>query len=268
MNLEDTHLDVLIKAQKAQGITDRDLVKLAAISVPDLNSLRAGRREPTALERVARTLSLRPDSVIALANGWWSAPAVALPATVLKFTTPFADMTVNHYLVWDPKSLKAVAFDTGTDADPLFAALQRHKLTLTHIFLTHSHGDHILELDRILEKTKAEAFAPASEPVQGCKPVENSKRMNIGSVAIVAHTVPGHSTGGTVYEIKGMGTPIAVVGDVIFAGSIGGIRSRYKPALDAIRAGVLALPPETILLPGHGPITTVAHELAHNPFFP
>ena len=268
MNLEDTHLDVLIKAQKAQGITDRDLVKLAAISVPDLNSLRAGRREPTALERVARTLSLRPDSVIALANGCWSAPAVALPATVLKFTTPFADMTVNHYLVWDPKSLKAVAFDTGTDADPLFAALQRHKLTLTHIFLTHSHGDHILELDRILEKTKAEAFAPASEPVQGCKPVENSKRMNIGSLAIVAHTVPGHSTGGTVYEIKGMEAPIAVVGDVIFAGSIGGIRSRYKPALDAIRAGVLTLPPETLLLPGHGPITTVAHELAHNPFFP
>ena len=123
MNLEDTHLDVLIKAQKAQGITDRDLVKLAGITVPDPNSLRAGRREPTALERVARTLSLRPDSVIALANGAWSAPAVALPATVLKFTTPFADMTVNHYLVWDPKSLKAVAFDTGTDADPLFASI-------------------------------------------------------------------------------------------------------------------------------------------------
>jgi glyoxylase-like metal-dependent hydrolase (beta-lactamase superfamily II) len=71
-----------------------------------------------------------------------------------------------------------------------------------------------------------------------------------------------------VYEIKGMETPIAVVGDVIFAGSIGGIRSRYRPALEAIRAGVLSLPPETMLLPGHGPITTVAHELAHNPFFP
>jgi glyoxylase-like metal-dependent hydrolase (beta-lactamase superfamily II) len=268
MNLEDTHLDVLIKAQKAQGITDRDLVKLAGITVPDLNSLRAGRREPTALERVARTLSLRPDSVIALANGAWSAPAVALPATVLKFTTPFADMTVNHYLVWDPKSLKAVAFDTGTDADPLFAALDRHKLTLDKVLLTHSHGDHILELDRIREKTKAEAFAPEAEPVDGCQALGNGKRLKVGPLTITAHTVPGHSQGGTVYEIKGLETSLAVVGDVIFAGSVGGIRSRYRPALESIRAGVLTLPAETILLPGHGPLTTVAHELAHNPFFP
>jgi hydroxyacylglutathione hydrolase len=268
MNLEDTHLDVLIKAQKAQGITDRDLVKLAGITVPDLNSLRAGRREPTALERVARTLSLRPDSVIALANGAWNAPAVALPATVLKFTTPFADMTVNHYLVWDPKSLKAVAFDTGTDADPLFAALARHKLALEKILLTHSHGDHILELDRIREKTKAEAYAPEAEPVDGCQAVGNGKRLKVGALTITAHTVPGHSQGGTVYEIKGLETPLAVVGDVIFAGSVGGIRSRYRPALESIRAGVLTLPAETILLPGHGPLTTVAHELAHNPFFP
>jgi glyoxylase-like metal-dependent hydrolase (beta-lactamase superfamily II) len=68
--------------------------------------------------------------------------------------------------------------------------------------------------------------------------------------------------------MKGLDTPLAVVGDVIFAGSVGGIRSRYRPALESIRAGVLTLPAETILLPGHGPLTTVAHELAHNPFFP
>ena len=49
MNLEDTHLDVLLKAQKALGITDRDLIRLSEISVPDLNNLRAGKREPTAI---------------------------------------------------------------------------------------------------------------------------------------------------------------------------------------------------------------------------
>ena len=117
MNLEDTHLDVLLKAQKAQGITDRDLVKLAEITVPDLNNLRAGRREPTAMEKIARVLNLRPEAIIDLANGHWTAPAAALPPHVLQFTTPFADMTVNHYLVWDPKTLLATAFDTGTNAD-------------------------------------------------------------------------------------------------------------------------------------------------------
>ena len=268
MNLEDTHLDVLLKAQKAQGMTDRDLVKLAGIAVPDLNNLRAGRREPIAIERVAQSLGLRSESVIALANEAWSAPAIALPTTVLKFTTPFADMTVNHYLVWDPKSLQAIAFDAGTDADPLFAALTRHKLELKKILLTHAHGDHVLELDRIREKTKTPAFAPEAEPVEGCEPVPNAKRFKVGALTITALTVPGHSVGGTVYEIGGLETPVAVVGDVIFAGSIGGIRSRYRPALEAIRAAVLSLPAETILLPGHGPITTVAHELAHNPFFP
>ena len=74
MNLEDTHLDVLLKAQKAQGMTDRDLVKLAEISVPDLNNLRAGRREPVAIEKIARTLNLRPEAVVDLANSHWHAP--------------------------------------------------------------------------------------------------------------------------------------------------------------------------------------------------
>ncbi len=268
MNLEDTHLDVLLKAQKAQGITDRDLVKLAEITVPDLNNLRAGRREPTAIEKIARVLNLRPEAIIDLANGNWHAPAAALPPHVLQFTTPFADMTVNHYLVWDPKTLIAAAFDTGTNADPLFAALERHKLTLAKILLTHAHGDHILELDRIVERTKAVPFAPEAEPLVGCKPVKDNQRFKIGGLNITAHTVPGHSPGGTVYEIMGLENPLAVVGDVLFSGSIGGIRSRYRPALESIRAGVLTLKPETILLPGHGPITTVAHELAHNPFFP
>lgn len=268
MNLEDTHLDVLTKSQKAQGMTDRDLAKLAQVSIPELNSIRAGGREPAALDRLAKTLGLKPSEISDLANGSWHPPTVALPPGVVMFTTPFADMTVNHFLIWDPVSLKAVAVDTGTDADGLLAALDRHKLTLVKILLTHSHGDHILELDRICEKTKAPAFAPETEPVEGCKPVKNGQSFKVGALTIKAHTVPGHSVGGTVYKFHGLETPIATVGDVLFAGSVGGIRSRYRQALEAIRNSVFSMPPETILLPGHGPITTVAHEQIHNPFFP
>lgn len=268
MKLEDTILDILGKAQKAQGMTDRDLCKTANIGVPELNSIRSGRREPAALERISRALGLRPDPIAEMANETWQPPTVALPTGVMMFTTPFADLTVNHYLIWDPATLKAVAVDAGTDAEALFAALQRHKLTLAKIVLTHGHGDHVLELDRIREKTKAPAFAPEAEPVPDCKPVKNGQHFKVGGLTITAHTVPGHSVGGTVYEFRGLETPVAAVGDVIFAGSIGGVRARWRPSLDSIRAGVLTLPPETILLPGHGPITTVAHEKAHNPFFP
>lgn len=268
MNLEDTHLDVLGKAQKAQGITDRDLATLAKIAIPSLNAIRAGGREPTSLERLAIALGLRPDTIGSLSNGLWPIPSVALPAGVAMFTTPFADMTVNHYLLWDSTSRKAVALDTGTDADALFATLERHQLSLSKIFLTHAHGDHILELDRIRERTKAKAYAPALEPLPHCESVEDGQRFKIGALSITAHTVPGHSLGGTVYEIHGLDSPVAAVGDCLFAGSIGGVRSRYRNALEAIRTKILSLSPDTILLPGHGPLTTVAHELAHNPFFP
>ena len=268
MKLEDTHLDVLTKAQKAQGMTDRDLAKLAQVSIPELNSIRSGGREPAALERLAKNLGLRPGEISDLANGNWHAPTVALPAGVAMFTTPFADMTVNHFLIWDPASLKTVAVDAGTDADALLACLERHKLTLVKILLTHAHGDHVLELDRIREKTKAPAFAPETEPVEGCKPVKNGQSFKVGGLTIKAHTVPGHSVGGTVYEFHGLETPVAAVGDVMFAGSVGGIRARYRQALESISSNVLSMAPETILLPGHGPVTTVAHEKTHNPFFP
>jgi len=268
MILEDNILEILGKAQKGQGMTDRDLCKTANIGVPELNSIRSGRREPAALERLSRALGLRPEPIAEMANETWQPPTVALPPGVMMFTTPFADLTVNHFLVWNPATLKAVAVDAGTDADALFAALQRHKLELVKIVLTHGHGDHVLELDRIREKTKAPAFAPEAEPISGCKPVKNGQHFKVGGLTITAHTVPGHSAGGTVYEFRGLETPVAAVGDVIFAGSIGGIRARWRPSLDSIRAGVLTLPPETILLPGHGPVTTVAHEIAKNPFFP
>ena len=184
MKLEDTHLDVLTKAQKAQGMTDRDLAKLAQVSIPELNSIRSGGREPAALERLARTLGLRAVEIADLANGNWHAPTVALPPGVAMFTTPFADMTVNHFLIWDPTSLKAVAVDAGTDADALLACLDRHKLTLVKILLTHSHGDHVLELDRIREKTKAPAFSPEAEPVEGCKSVKNGQAFKVGCLSI------------------------------------------------------------------------------------
>ncbi|NDC80843.1 MAG: XRE family transcriptional regulator, partial [Verrucomicrobia bacterium] len=82
MKLEDTHLDVLTKAQKAQGMTDRDLAKQAQVSIPELNSIRTGGREPAAMERLAQTLGLRPTEVADLANGNWQPPTVAFPPGV------------------------------------------------------------------------------------------------------------------------------------------------------------------------------------------
>jgi hypothetical protein len=95
------------------------------------------RAEFAAWRELARVARLRPEAVVDLANSHWHAPAAALPPHVLQFTTPFDDMSVNHYLIWDLKTLKSVAFDAGTNADPLFAALERHFLLVKFFLLAH-----------------------------------------------------------------------------------------------------------------------------------
>ena len=77
----------------------------------------------------------------------------------------------------------------------------------------------------------------------------------------------GHAKGGITYVIDGLVTPIAVVGDAMFAGSMGGGMVSYQDALRTNREEILALPDHTILCPGHGPLTTVGEEKDHNPFF-
>jgi glyoxylase-like metal-dependent hydrolase (beta-lactamase superfamily II) len=70
------------------------------------------------------------------------------------------------------------------------------------------------------------------------------------------------------YVIEGLAEPIAIVGDSIFCLSQGGAPEYYVQALENNREQILSLPEATILCPGHGPMTTVANEQAHNPFFP
>jgi glyoxylase-like metal-dependent hydrolase (beta-lactamase superfamily II) len=74
--------------------------------------------------------------------------------------------------------------------------------------------------------------------------------------------------GGITYVIKGLDEPVAIVGDAVFAGSMGGGMVSYQDALQTNREKIMSLPDETVLCPGHGPMTTVGEEKNHNPFFP
>src|SRR4029077_16559458 len=77
----------------------------------------------------------------------------------------------------------------------------------------------------------------------------------------------GHSRGGVTYVVSGLPNRIAVVGDSMFASSMGGGGVSYADALRNNREQILTLPDNTILCPGHGPLTTVGEEKKHNPFF-
>ena len=91
--------------------------------------------------------------------------------------------------------------------------------------------------------------------------------MCIGSFEVRSVLTNGHSKGALSYLVSGLSRPVAFVGDALFSLSMGGAMRGYKLALSNNREKLLSLAPDTILCPGHGPMTTVAEELEHNPFF-
>ncbi|CAN5138563.1 hypothetical protein BH23VER1_BH23VER1_18840 [soil metagenome] len=208
-------------------------------------------------------LGLDPGALDAVAHGRYR-PEVAAPDGLAIFTTEWHDMRVNAYLVRDPQGGRCAVFDTGADAAPIRETVDARSLVVDALFLTHTHPDHVADLPGV---RGAVIYAPQREPVPGAIPVCPGDTFQVGALTIVARPTPGHSPGGTTYLFTGLAVPVAVVGDALFAGSMGGAPDRYRDALRSVREQILTLPDETVLCPGHGPLTTVALEKKHNPFF-
>ena len=143
----------------------------------------------------------------------------------------------------------------------------KEKLSVKLILLTHAHSDHVADLPRLREETGAQVFAPARESVPGAEPIEEGRRFRLGHLEIDTRLTWGHSPGGMTYVVTGLARPIAIVGDSLFAGSMGGGNVSYEHAMRNNLEKILTLPDETIICPGHGPMTTVGEEKQHNPFF-
>ncbi|MEK9984330.1 MAG: MBL fold metallo-hydrolase, partial [Opitutae bacterium] len=112
------------------------------------------------------------------------------------------------------------------------------------------------------------AYIHAKELVSGSIAIEEGWTLQTSGLKITALQTSGHSVAGLTYVIDGMNTPIAVVGDAMFAGSMGGGMVSFSEALKNNREKILTLSDQTVLCPGHGPLTTVGQEKVHNPFFP
>ena len=90
----------------------------------------------------------------------------------------------------------------------------------------------------------------------------------MGDIHLNALHTYGHSVGGITYVIDGLPCPVAIVGDALFAGSMGGGMVSYQDALRNNREKIMTLPDQTIICPGHGPMSTIGEEKKYNPFFP
>jgi hydroxyacylglutathione hydrolase len=265
--LEDNAGDIIGKAQRGLGVSDSELAKKAGVSAETIRKLRDGDFDESGLVGVAPVLGLDGRALGEIAKGEWRPKKTESLDGLEQFATDYNGMAVNAYLVWDPATRVAAAFDTGADSKEMLRVAKRQKLNVQLILLTHAHPDHVADLPALREETGADVFTPAREPVPGAEPIDEGKKFRLRDLQIDARLTWGHSPGGITYVVTGLARPIAIVGDSLFAGSMGGGNVSYRDALQNNLEKILTLPDETIICPGHGPMTTVGEEKQHNPFF-
>ena len=235
---------------------------------PQIEAILSGEVDENLIHAMAGELELDGRKLIRSAKKEWSPLPVELSG-LKQIGSAYGDMIVNAYVVWDEDSRNAWIFDTGTDAHPIFAFIDDEKLKVDSIFLTHTHRDHISCLGDLREKSgNAKVFVHKLELLDGCEAVEEGFQLTMDSLSLVAKHTHGHSVDGLTYVIDGLEKPVAVVGDAIFAGSMGGGMISYSDALRTNRDKIMSLADDTILCPGHGPMTSVREEKQNNPFFP
>lgn len=274
MSLEDHAGDVARKARLMNGVSLETVLAAAAVSSADWERFEGEGSAPPVLawERAAAVLGLEAARWRALAEGWQPHP-VSLEAwrALRVVSTSGNGMVVNAFLAWDPATREAAFFDTGFEAEPLIELVAQHSLQPTHLFITHTHRDHVAALGPLrarfpdLRLHTDYSGAPAAQRNRA------GEIIALGRLRVSYRATPGHAEDGATYVVEGWendAAAVAVVGDALFAGSIGGAPGKGDQARRHIRESILSLPPDTLVCPGHGPLTTVGEACASNPFFP
>lgn len=266
--LEDNPEDIVGKAQRGLGLTEPQLAERAGLSTDVVVALLEGQLDESALRAVAPVLALDADSLVRQANGDFEPEPVELEG-LLMANTEFDDMTVNAFIVFDPATRVGALFDTGAKVDPLVEQARALDLNIEQVFLTHTHADHIADLGNALQDfAVGQAMVGEGEGFAGAVPFASGAKFAIGNLQVETRLTWGHAKGGITFVISGLKRPLAIVGDAIFAGSMGGGKESYADALETNRQAIFTLPDDTVVACGHGPLTSVGEEKANNPFFP
>jgi hydroxyacylglutathione hydrolase len=193
----------------------------------------------------------------------------------------------NCSIIGDETTREAMVIDPGDDIDDILALLRKHNLQVKQIVITHAHIDHVGGAQKLRAATGAPivlnqndydllkmldmqaAWVGMSSPgkVEVDHSVSDAETLQTGSLrANVLHT-PGHTEGSICLYFPTEQKLIA--GDTLFAGSIGRTDlpgGSFQKIINSLHERVLALPDETVVVPGHGPLTTIGNERETNPF--
>lgn len=268
IGLEDFHEDVLGKAMLGLSLGKGEMASRLKVGKSEVESVLNGALDEILIAGMAEELGLCKSKLLVSARKEWS-PAPLEIERLKQFNLPFGSMLVNSYLLWCEETANAWVFDTGPEAAPILEFLAKENLSVDAIFLTHTHGDHIACLEKLKQKTgNPPVFVHKLEPIAGANLIDEGFEHEMGSLSLRSLHTHGHSVGGTTYLVDGLEKPLAIVGDSLFAGSMGGGMISYQDALQNNREKIMVLPDQTIVCPGHGPTTTIGEEKANNPFFP
>ena len=170
----------------------------------------------------------------------------------------------NTYLVAAEEGGDAFFVDAGGPVAPLLEAAERLRLRPTHVLLTHRHHDHVAELGAL--PGGLEVFSHPDERVDGVTG-ELPEELEIGGLRVRALPTPGHTSGMLSLYVD---DSAVFTGDTLFKNSVGGVRApghtSYEDIKHSIMEVLLALPPDTVIYPGHTDATTVRDEWESNSF--
>jgi glyoxylase-like metal-dependent hydrolase (beta-lactamase superfamily II) len=267
IELEDFHEDILAKTMRGLSMGKGVLAERLGVDKSRLEAVLASGVDEEVIGKMANELELDEGKLLISARKEWY-PVPLNISGIKRFNLPFGGMRVNAYIVWSKESRQAWVFDTGPTAEPILDFLTHESLSLDSIFLTHTHPDHIASVEELKQKTgNPPVFVHKLESLEGVESIEEGFEHVLGNLTLKALHTHGHSVGGVSYLIDGLEKPVAVVGDALFAGSMGGGMVSYADALKNNRKKLMTLPDETIVCPGHGPMTTIGEEKRANPFF-
>ena len=258
--LEDDFTYVLRKALMGHALAPADAARLAGLPESGVLAFLRGTFSADTARGIAPVLGLNPD---AFAGHAAYQPRPLADSGIMRLDLPFVGEQVNAWLVREGDSI--VLFDAGYETAGLMSGIEAWCGRLPdRAFITHSHHDHIGALPRLLE-----AGLPVhAAGISGTIPMKPGDTIFCGPLAIRACDLSGHASPALGFHVEGLSEPVLVTGDALFAGSMGGCGSPeiYRHALGRLREVLGPLPDATVLLPGHGPATTLGEERVSNPF--
>lgn len=200
---------------------------------------------------------------------------------------PVGPLQCNCSVIGDEATREAMVIDPGDDIEDVAAIIQRHKLKVKQIVITHAHIDHVdgamklraltgapillnqndYALLKMLDMQATWVGMPEPGDVKIDAELAHGESLSAGSLsANVLHT-PGHTEGSVCLYFPA--EKLLIAGDTLFAGSIGRTDlpgGSLDKIMRSLHQRVLALPDETVVIPGHGPKTTIGDEREGNPF--